>query len=108
MAIPAPRLQEIKTLSAVLGCGVHSNERHVHQFQLAALELEATRRSRERAAAIRRVRDLDARLAEIDARIRKHQEALGLTRADSTAGGEALAPARDAPSKTRRVVRYGA
>jgi hypothetical protein len=107
MAIRARSVQEIKTLSSVFCSGVHSNERHVHQFQLAALELERTRRTRERQAAIRRIKDLDARCAEVDALIRKHKEALGGVSANPPAEGEPSARASEAVSKTRRVLRYG-
>jgi hypothetical protein len=91
--------QEIRTHSAVLGSSTQSNERHVHQFQLAALELERTRRNREKQAALRRVRDIDAMLAEIEVVMRRHQEALGLR------GLEPGAAAPEPPAK-RRVLRY--
>lgn len=110
MGIPAKGTQEIKTHSSILGSGAHSNERHVHQFQLASLELERTRRGREKKAALRRIADIDARLAEIDVLIRRHQEALGVT---CGAGGDAPAAERAVPqnnadtaSEKRRVLRY--
>ena len=100
-------VQEIKTLSSILGSGTHSNERHVHQFQLASLELERTRRTREKAAAMRRVADIDARMVEIDALIHKHQEALGLSNDN---GSDAVRPAvrgAETPADPkRRVIRY--
>ncbi len=107
MAVPVRGVQEIKTLSFMLGSGVHGNERHVHLFRMGALELEIARRTRERQAAIRRIKEADARLVEIDALIRKHQEPLGIVRADASAGDEAPARAGNGASKTRRVVRYG-
>ena len=107
MAIPVRRVQEIRTLSSVLGCGVHSKERHVRQFQMGALELERTRRLRERQTAIRRIQDLDVRLAQIHALLRKHQAALGAASADVTGVVEAAAPAGEAVVKARRVLRYG-
>jgi hypothetical protein len=79
-----------KTLGAIRGSGVRSNERHVHQFQIALLELERTRRTRERQVALDRVQRLDTRLEEIEATIRKHQEALGIPGAsrEEPAAGE--------------------
>jgi hypothetical protein len=92
--------QNIRTHSVVLGSGSHSNERHVHQFQLAALELERTRRNKEKVAALRRVRDIDLMLAEIEVIMRRHQEALGIS------GSEASAPNPEPPDTKRRVLRY--
>ncbi|MBI5524882.1 MAG: hypothetical protein HY897_00965, partial [Deltaproteobacteria bacterium] len=65
MAMKIRSAKEIKTLSSVLCSGVHLNERHVHEFKLGALELERARRARERQSAIRRIKDIDARLAEV-------------------------------------------
>src|SRR5436305_1097238 len=101
-------VQEIRTHSAVLGSGSHSKERHVRQFQLAALELERTRRTRERDAALRRVRDIDTMLAEIALAMLKHQEALGLGPA---AGTEGEGPPEGQENEgegavKRRVLRY--
>ena len=107
MATPIRGAQQIRTLSSVLCSGVHSNERHVHQFQLGALELERTRRLRERRSALRRIEELDARLAHIDALMRKRQEALGVANAEAPASGEDSAPSAEAASEPRRVVRYG-
>lgn len=107
MSARARGMQAIKTLSAVRGTGAHSNERHVHQFQLASLELEHTRLGREKEAAFQRIGDIDARLAEIDHLIDSHQEALGLQsitalvserRIAKNPGGEAV--------ESRRVLRY--
>ena len=107
MAVQLRRVKEIKTLSSVLGSGVHSNERHVRQFQLGALELERTRRSRERQAALRRIKDLEERLAQIDALISKHQESLRITGTGAAAGARAPARAAETTSAARRVLRYG-
>jgi hypothetical protein len=107
MAAQSKGVREIKTHSSILGSGVHSNERHVHQFQLASLELERTRRGREKKAALQRIANIDARLAEIDELVRKHQEALGLTGAGGP-GQEATttrSKAEAVPDK-RRVLRY--
>ena len=84
----------------------------MHLFQLAALELERTRRAREKQAAIRRLSDLDARLEAIDVLIRKRHEALSITSTDRAAAGPAPSCPGDAragepTAKTRRVLRYG-
>lgn len=107
MGVRARGVQGIKTLASVLGTGAHSNERHVHQFQLACLELERTRRAREKQAAFRRIMDIDARFVEIDDLIRKHQEALGLKNDEEPSQCHPAARNKGgaAPEK-RRVLRY--
>jgi hypothetical protein len=107
MGIQSKGVREIKSHSSVLGSGVHSNERHVHQFQLASLELERSRRNREKKAALQRIANIDARLAEIDNLVRKHQEALGVTAGEP--GDQERTAARsntDAAPERRRVLRY--
>lgn len=90
----------LKTLAAVRGSGVHSGERHVHQFQLALLELEKTRRLHERQAALGRLRELDDRLAEIDALIRRDLEAAGAAPVSAPSGERGTATTQ------RRTLRY--
>lgn len=91
----------LKGLSAVRGSGVHANDPHVHQFQLALLELERTRRTHERQAALARVRELDERLAEIEALVRTHRDAASAA-ADSASPAERTTAA---PHK-RRTLKY--
>ncbi len=107
MGVQCRGVQNIRTLSAVRGAGVYSNERHVKQFQVACLELERARLTREMAAVVKRIKDIDARLREIDTLVRKHQEALwlgsdGATREDRAPGGG------EAPkgSGRQRTLRY--
>jgi hypothetical protein len=88
----------MKTLASVRGSGVHSGERHVHQFQIASLELERSRRLRERQYAMSRVNDIDVRLREVEALMLKHQEALGIS---------ALQPGCDKPQQETRVAVSG-
>ena len=107
MATPTRGAQQVRTLSSVLCSGVHSNERHVHQFQLGALELERTRRRREKQAALRRIQELDARLAHIDTLMRRRQEALSATDADVPARNDDAPQSAEATTQPRRVVRYG-
>jgi len=107
MGVPTRRTREIRTHASIFKSGTHSDERHVHQFQLASLELERTRRSREKQAALRRVGDVDARLAEVEGLIRKHQEVLGLSSQGGTSREAAGAIVRAAPApQSRRVLRY--
>jgi hypothetical protein len=105
MGLPARSVRNISTLASVLGTGAHS--RHVRQFQLASLELERTRRTHEKQAALRRMRDVDARLAEIEALIRKHQAALAVP-GDGGPAEQCPTASRsgDAPAERRRVLRY--
>ena len=56
MGIRCRGIDEIKTLAMMRGSGVHSSERHVRQFQVASLELERSRRMKERQANLRRIR----------------------------------------------------
>jgi hypothetical protein len=95
----------IRTLASVRGCGVHSNERHVHQFQIASLELERSRRLRERQCAMNRVNDIDARLREVDALMLKHQEALGIS-VDERGCDKPQQEIRVAVSREKRILRY--
>jgi hypothetical protein len=100
---------EIKTHAAVLGGGSQANERHVHQFQLAALELERTRRTREKQAALRRVGDIDRVLLEIEKVMRQHQAALGLRALETGAPGEEPGVKEgegEAAGPKRRVLKY--
>jgi hypothetical protein len=99
MSIRARGAQEIRTHAAVQGSCSHSNERHVIQFQLAALELERTRRNREKEAALRRVRDIDRMLLEIEEIMRRNHEILGLS------VPEGITPA-EMPATKRQVLRY--
>lgn len=113
MPVKARGASRLKTIAQLRGSGVHSNERHAHQFQIASLELERTRRMHERDTAQSRIKIIEARLDEIDAAIRKHHEALyGAGR-----GGPAAEPAveplhepaagpRPAAGEKRRALRY--
>lgn len=79
----------------------------MHQFQLASLELERTRRGREKQAALRRIATIDARLAAIVELIRQHREALGLTGEDeSSPERTATQKNGEAAPEKRRVLRY--
>lgn len=106
MGIQARGVAQIKTLSAVRGSGIHSNERHVHQFQIASLELEHSRRIRERQAAVNRVNLLDTRLLEIDALIRKHQEALGVASTGDMHCDKPMPEKQPGAIEKRRTIRY--
>ena len=103
-------VQSIKTIAAVRGAGSYSNERHVHQFQLASLELDRTRRTREKQTALRRVAELDEKLIEIDVLIKKRQEALGLVSFESpdqlSVGVVRSETGAETMSVPRRVLRY--
>lgn len=64
-----PFKPRLKTLSQLAPGRARKIDRHIHQFQIACLELERTRRFNELAAAQARVEGLNQRLAEIDAEI---------------------------------------
>jgi hypothetical protein len=102
------RLDGIKSLASLLGSGTHSNERHVHQFQLASLELERARRTREREATVRHIAGLDARLVEIDGHIRRHLDALGLKAGEASGkeSGSTRSCNQEPTAERPRVLRY--
>ncbi len=103
MPVHARGVSQIKTLAAVRGSGVHSNERHVRQFQIASLELERSRRARERQAAMARIHNIDARVLEIDTLIQRHQESLGVS---GGAGDKVPCETKAAATEKRRMLRY--
>jgi len=84
-------------------------ERHVVQFKIGCLELDRMRRLKEKSAALERIQRIDARIAEIDAEIRRHQLCLGYSRApqaEPTPGGSETC-AEEAGQMPRRRIRYG-
>lgn len=101
MGVKAKGASNIRTLASVRGSGVHSGERHVHQFQIASLELERTRRIQERDTTLRRLQSVEERIAGLDEQIRQHQEALGIPviRPTSSTQAHPAAPAPRAESK---------
>lgn len=103
MGVRARGVSQIKTLAAIRGGGVHSNERHVRQFQIGSLELEKSRHARGRQAAMNRITTIDARLIEIDALIQKHQQALGVT---NGASDKPMPETKAASNEKRRTLRY--
>ena len=103
MGIRCRGIDEIKTLAMMRGSGVHSSERHVRLFQVASLELERSRRMKERQANLRRVQEIDSKLREIDNLLAKHNEALGLV---SAQGAEARPAEPIDPRCDRHVLRY--
>jgi hypothetical protein len=93
----------VKRLAAVRGGGGrHGNERHVHHFQIALLELEKARRASERQVALDRIRSIEDRLLEIDTLIRTHQDAA----TDPAAAGTAATERKTAATPKRRTLRY--
>jgi len=113
MGVRVKGVAGIKTLAAARNSGTHSNERHVHQFQIATLELERTRRAQEMKAALARIAKLEARLAEIDGAIGKHLKALGMSvptsagmPAPSSAGVPSAAQAQPQAEERRPKFRY--
>ena len=106
MGIRARGATGIKTLASIRGSGVHSNERHVHQFQIASLELERTRRTQERKSMLDRLKSLEERLEGIDMEIRKHQEALGQVVPPPEGSTPAVVTRAEGNAKRRQIFRY--
>jgi hypothetical protein len=109
---PPRRVPKIRTIGGIQGKRNDKGEAHVHQFHIACLELERTRRLKEKEAAMQRVENLDLRLAEIDADMVHHQESIALIRAGrppaptprraSSAAQMAAAPPEQRAKKTLR------
>jgi hypothetical protein len=100
MTVRVKSVSGTRTLAAVRGSGVHSKDRHVKAFQIAALELERTRKMRELESTRLRMNGLVERLREVDSLIRKHQADLGVVSVEES-------EASPAPSRKRQTLRYG-
>lgn len=123
MSITAKGCTQVKSLASLKKSGSHSGDRHVRHFQVASLEMERSRRLKDREDAMQRLLAHDKRLDEIDVLLRGHYDALGLVdgddvRLESGARPSGVAPmngfARTAgtpPQATsgapRRMVLYG-
>ena len=76
MATSAHGAQQVRKRSAVKRAGKHSSKRHVHQFRLAALELECSRLLYEKRTAEQRIEGILGQLAEIRQEMQHHRELL--------------------------------
>lgn len=72
---PNRRRPERRTAANVMG-RAKATERHVHQFQIACLELERTRRMKELGIASKRVSEINDRLGEIEREMLAHAAAM--------------------------------
>ena len=121
MTRPARRSPKIKTIGQIGTGRTRTTERHVHQFKIASLELERTRRSKDLASALARVAEINKRLGEIEAEMERHRVAMpplpvlpqdtkmGTSNADNTARHEPARPNAahgGASSGKRRTLRY--
>jgi hypothetical protein len=73
---PTRRSPKIKTIGQIGTGRTRTTERHVHQFKIASLELERTRRSKDLANALARVAEISKRLGEIEAEMEQHRVAM--------------------------------
>ena len=98
----------MRSLAGVSAAVSRPKERHVLQFKIGCLELERSRRQKEKDVALERIRGIDSRIAAIAAEILGHHEVLGyggLPPASRDAGGfDDRGPGSSAP---RRTIRYG-
>ncbi|WP_058557731.1 hypothetical protein [Thiohalocapsa sp. ML1] len=97
---PPRSLTDIRTLAGKSQDGVQRG--YATYFEMGALELERLRRSQEREAALRRVGEIERRIAEIDAEMAQLQ---GAVAADSERRAEvesALPSAALRPTRSRR------
>lgn len=69
---------QVKSLASIKKSGAHSGDRHVRHFQIASLEMERSRRLKERQDALIRIQTVDERLQEIEETLRGHYDSLGL------------------------------
>lgn len=123
MSITAKGCTQVKSLASIKKSGSHSGDRHVRHFQVASLEMERSRRLKDREDAARRVQEHDLRLDAIDVLLREHYDALGLVNGDDLsdegpvrlagiaprAGHARTEGARppEVPGAPRRMVLYG-
>lgn len=98
MGITLKGAPQIKTLARLKKSGASSGDRHVRHFQVASLEIERTRRLKERQEAVARLESTDRRLREIEDLLGGHYEALGLSAGPS-------APVDGTPHATSREPR---
>lgn len=124
MTRPTRRSAKIKTIGQIGTGRTRTTERHVHQFKIASLELERTRRSKDLASALARVAEINKRLGEIEAEMERHRVAMPplpvlpqdgtmvatSSKADNTARHEPTRPnaahGGGASSGKRRTLRY--
>jgi uncharacterized membrane protein YccC len=108
MGIRRKGIEQVRTLAMVRGSGVHSSERHAHQFKVASLELERSRRMKERQANLRRIEEIDARLREINDQLQTRYGALGLQTSEQGAEktGSGSARAAEPVGGVQHVLRY--
>lgn len=122
MTRPTRRSAKIKTIGQIGTGRTRTTERHVHQFKIASLELERTRRSKDLASALARVAEINKRLGEIEAEMERHRVAMPplpvlpqdgtmvtSSKADNTARHEPARPnaaQAGASSGKRRTLRY--
>jgi hypothetical protein len=97
MATSTHGVHQIRTRSAAKRGGVQGGDRHVHQFRLAALELECSRLLYEKQTAERRIDGILGQLAEIHQEMRQHRELLDR-------GQRVEEPS--APRAAARILRY--
>lgn len=112
-----PFKPRLKTLSQLAPGRARKIDRHIHQFQIACLELERTRRNNELSAASSRVDGLRQRLAEIEAEIEQRQREMAPLPASRPApatsqapqpapGGPRPPPGAEPGRDARRTLRY--
>jgi len=94
-------LHDIRTLSSGVG---RIADQYVAHLQIACLEMEKVRKGREKASALQRVEDLDARLRDIEAEKATLLRALA-ERGAASASGTPSAGSRPAPPRSTGGVR---
>lgn len=106
MGVSLKGATQIKTLACLKKSGASGSGRHVRHFQVASLEIERTRRLKERRETVSRLEATDQRLREIEELLRGHHEALGFTTGDG-APGDGTTPAFGGTSRGHHLIGAG-
>lgn len=103
-----PFKPRLRTLSQLAPGRARKIDRHIHQFQIACLELERTRRTNELATAMARVDGLNQRIVEIEAEIEQRQREMTPLPPAPSSPVQAPPPTRHvaASRDTRQTLRY--
>lgn len=91
MAVHLKGLRDIRTHAGTIEKAVQP---HKLYMQITCLEMEKARRGKERASALRRVADVDARFKEIEAEKDRLVQALGEHASKTRASGDAATVGR--------------
>ena len=100
-------MDTLRTLSGVLSASRGASERHLQHFKIGCLEMERSRRIKERNAFSRRLVEIDSRLRALEEDIRRRKWCLEEMRDEAGRNANEAAADRARPRENRRfVLRY--